>query len=335
MVANPCLKTGFSRLRVVETPIALPAALAQLGADLRAAGWELGVEVVEEGLRDEVIPALARLGRTAQLGELPTFVAELGRQLRQPEAERRLSPPLAAIAREHARTREELGFAPRDVVTEFLLLRRVLWRFVAARAEGVDVFELELRVNDMIDRVVAESVSAYVERAMTDLADQARRDPLTSLLNHQAFSEALDDEVERAARYDHGLTLVFFDVDHFKEVNDTLGHIEGDRVLRRVADVASTNLRSSDLAGRMGGDEFAVLLLQTDKHGGDRFLQRFRRGLDELRAKGDLPEGFSVSAGCAHFPTEAGTPEGLLRLSDHRQYASKRAASVERLEQTG
>jgi diguanylate cyclase (GGDEF)-like protein len=319
----------------VETTTALPAALTSLGADVRANGWELGVEIVEEGLRDEAIPALARLGRTAQLGELPTFVAELGRLLQQPSPERHLPPALAAIAREHAQAREELGFSPRDVVTEFLIMRRVVWRFAAVRAEGVDVFELELRVNDMIDRVVAESVSAYVERAMTELTEQTRRDPLTSLLNHQAFSEAVVSEVERAARYDAGLTLVFFDVDHFKAVNDTYGHVEGDRVLRRVADVASGTLRASDLAGRMGGDEFAVVLLQTDKHGGDRFLQRFRQGLDALRENGDVPEGFDVSAGCAHYPSEAGTAEGLLRLADHRQYAMKRQKSGERLEETG
>lgn len=308
----------------MDASIALPAALAQLGAEIRAAGWELGIEVVDEGLRDDVIPALARLGRTGQLGELPTFVAELGRQLQQPDHGRRLPAPLAAIARDHALVREELGFAPRDVVTEFLLLRRVLWRFVAARAEGIDLFELELRVNETIDRVVAESVSAYVERSLTQVAEQARRDPLTWVLSQQAFSEALAAEVERATRYDHGLTLVCFDVDHFKEVNDTAGHIEADRVLRRLADVATATLRSSDLAGRTGGDEFAVLLLQTDKHGGERFLQRLRR---------DLPGGVAISAGCAHFPSEAGTPEGLLRLADHRQDAAKRATSVERLEE--
>jgi diguanylate cyclase (GGDEF)-like protein len=313
----------------VETPTAVSEGLVQLGADVRANGWELGVAVVEQGLRDDVIPALARLGRTAQLGELPTFVAELGRQLQQPVPERRLTPPLAAIARDHARTREELGFAPRDIVTEFLLMRRVVWSFAAERAEGVDLFDLERRVNDMIDRVVAECVAAFVDRAMMELTEQTRRDPLTSLLNHQAFSEALVAEIERAARYDHGLSLVFFDVDRFKDVNDTLGHIEGDRVLRRVADIASATLRSSDLAGRMGGDEFAVLLLQTDNHGFDRFMNRFRESVAALRAKGDLPRDFDVSAGFAHFPSDSTTAEGLLRIADHRQYAAKRGKSVE------
>jgi diguanylate cyclase (GGDEF)-like protein len=313
---------------VETTSLAVPEAMVHLGADVRAHGWELAVEVVELGLRDDVVPALARLGRTAQLGELPTFAAELGRQLQQPVPERRLSPPLAAIARGHARTREELGFSPRDVVTEFLLLRRVVWTFVASRAEGVDLFELGLRVNDMIDRISAECVAAFVDRAMSELTEQARRDPLTSLLNHQAFSEALVSEVERSARYDHGLTLVFFDVDDFKGVNDELGHIEGDRVLRRVADIASSTLRSSDLVGRMGGDEFAVLLLQTGNHGFDRFMDRFRRGLASLREKGDLPEGFDVTAGYAHFPSDGTTAEGLLRIADQRLRVGERSQVV-------
>src|SRR5437899_5456383 len=112
----------------METPIAPPA---PLGAAIRADGWELAAEVVAEGLSDDVIPPLARLGKTLQLGELPTFVAELGRSLQQ-GAGPRLSSSLAAIAREHARIREQLGYTPRDVVTEFLLLRRVLWRFLAS-----------------------------------------------------------------------------------------------------------------------------------------------------------------------------------------------------------
>src|SRR4051812_21783605 len=149
---------------------------------------------------------------------------------------------------------------------EFLLLRRVVWRYVASdasRVDGVDLFDVEYRLNETIDRVIVECVAAYFDRATSDLAEQARRDPLTTLLNHQAFGDALQAELERAGRYDGGLTLVFFDVDRFKQVNDTYGHVEGDRILRRVADAAASTLRTSDLAGRMGGDEFAVVLLET------------------------------------------------------------------------
>jgi diguanylate cyclase (GGDEF)-like protein len=308
----------------------VPSALTALGGELRANGWELALEVVEEGLRDDVIPSLSRLGRVAQLGDMPTFIAELGREVETPMPERmRVGGPLATIARDHARGREALGFAPREVVTEFLLLRRVLWRFVATHiAEPVsgDVFEIERRLNDTIDRLVVECVVAYFDRATAELAEQARRDPLTGLLNHQAFTDVLAGEVDRAGRYGHGLTLVFLDLDRFKDVNDTLGHMAGDRVLNRIGTLASSILRGSDVAGRMGGDEFAVLLLETGTRGGDRFLRRFRAGLAELQASGEVPAGLGFSAGCANYPEEAPSGSELLRLADQRQYEVKKKA---------
>lgn len=307
----------------------VPASVSELGAELRRSGWDLALEVIHEGLRDDVIPSLARLGTVAQLGDMPTFIAELGREVQVPTPDRmRIGGPLAAIARDHARNREALGFAPREVVTEFLLLRRVLWRFVEERApqlENVHVIEVERRINDTIDRLVIECVVAYFDRATAQLAEQARRDPLTGLLNHQAFSDVLELEVDRARRYDHGLTLVFLDLNDFKDVNDTYGHVEGDRVLHRVGSVAMSMLRGSDVAGRMGGDEFAVLLLEADKHAADRFLRRFQAGLAELIARNELPGGFSFSAGAAHYPTEAEDCDGLLRLADSRQYEAKRS----------
>ena len=307
----------------------LPGALCALGADLRAHGWELALEVVEEGLAEDVIPSLVRLGRVAQLGDMPTFISELGREVETPMPGRmRVGGPLAAIARDHARQREALGFAPREVVTEFLLLRRVLWRYVAEHLVGLesnDVIEIERRINDTIDRLVVECVVAYFDRATGELAEQARRDPLTGLLNHQAFSDVLELELERAQRYDHGLTLVFFDLDRFKEINDTHGHMEGDRVLHRVGKLALSVLRGSDVAGRMGGDEFAVLLLEADSRAGERFLRRVAAGISELKERGELPDEFELSAGAAHYPSDAREADVLLRLADSRQYEVKRA----------
>jgi diguanylate cyclase (GGDEF)-like protein len=314
---------------VQNVVVALPGALSALGSELSANGWELALEVIEEGLTDDVVPSLVRLGRVSQFGDMPTFITELGREVERPMPERmRVGGPLAAIARDHARQREALGFAPREVVMEFLLLRRVLWRFVAGHLTGLesgDVIEIERRINDTIDRIVVECVVAYFDRATSELADQARRDPLTGLLNHQAFSDVLALEVERARRYDHGLTIVFFDLDRFKEINDTLGHMEGDRVLHRIGTLASSMLRGSDVAGRMGGDEFAVLLLETDRHAGERFRRRLGEGVAEMAVRHELPGGFALSAGCAHFPTDAAEPDALLRLADADQYEAKRA----------
>jgi diguanylate cyclase (GGDEF)-like protein len=300
-------------------------ALARLAEEMTAAAWALALEVVEEGLRDDQIPSLERLGREGQLGDIPTFITELAGELRDPQPGRvRRGSQLAALVRDHARVREELGFAPREIVTEFLVLRRVLWRFVGRRTSALgtdDVLVLERRLNDTIDRLVTECVVAYFDRATLELADQARRDPLTRLLNHQAFSDELEAELDRAKRYGHGLTLVVFDIDEFKAINDTYGHPEGDRVLREIARLLQEGRRGSDLAGRMGGDEFAVALIQSDAGAGDHFVARLQEGI----AAGNLPEGFAVSAGQAHYPSEGETAPELFRVADGRLYEAKRA----------
>ena len=307
-----------------------PAEFGQLADEIQSNAWDLAVAVVEEGLRDEIIPSLTRLERRAQLGDMPTFIVELGRELADPRPERfRRGSPLAAQAREHAREREALGFAPREIVTELLLLRRVLWRFVSERSTALaagDVLTLERRLNDTIDQLVTECVVAYFDRATLELAYKARHDPLTDLLNHQAFRRELELELARAGRYGHGVTLVFFDFDRFKQVNDTLGHLEGDQVLRTVARLLRESVRGSDVAGRMGGDEFAALLLESDVPAGEAFVARLDEGISELVASGALPAGVAVSAGIAHFPSEATDPDALFRLADTRLYEAKAAS---------
>ena len=307
-------------------------ALEELSAELQASAWDLALAVVDEGAADDQIPSLQRLGRLGQLGDLPTFIAELGRVLADPRSEERVrhGSPLAVQAREHARQREALGFAPREIVTEFLLLRRILWRFVAERAARLgsdDVLAVEQRLNPTIDRLVAECVVAYFDRATSELAHQARHDQLTGLLHHQAFVRELVLELERAARYGHGVALVFLDLDRFKELNDTLGHPAGDRVLQRLGALLRESLRGSDLAGRMGGDEFAAYLVEADEETGARFLERINDRLDELVLAEELPVGCSFSAGLAHFPDEAADADGLFRLADQRLYEAKRASA--------
>jgi diguanylate cyclase (GGDEF)-like protein len=315
----------------VETGSA-DAAVARLAAEIRTNAWELALEFVEEGLHGDAIPSLARLGQIGQLGDVPTFILELSRELGDPQPARmRRGSPLTARVHDHAREREALGFAPREIVTEFLILRRVLWRFVSLRSSGLDADELlvvERRLNDTIDRLVTECVVAYFDRATSELAIQARRDPLTQLLNHQAFSEEVDAELDRAKRYVHGVTLLSFDVDDFKAINDTFGHPEGDRVLRTVASVLTDTLRTSDIAGRMGGDEFAVLLVETDLESGGTFLSRLYDSFSEKVTAGELPAAFGFSPGIAHFPSEGDSADALFRLADKRLYDSKRAKNL-------
>jgi diguanylate cyclase (GGDEF)-like protein len=316
---------------VVSTRASVPA-LEELASAIEATAWDLGIAVVEEGLLDDQIPSLQRLGRLGQLGDMPTFIVELSRELIDPQPERlRRGSPLAAQARDHARQRESLGFAPREVVTELLILRRVLWRFVSERAAQLDredVLTCERRLNDTIDQLVTECVVAYFDRATSELAHEARHDQLTGLLHHQAFVRELELELERAARYGHSVALVFLDLDRFKEINDTHGHQEGDRALQRLAGLLRESLRVSDLAGRMGGDEFTAYLVEADEDAGSRLLARLNDRVDELIASGELPPACTFSAGLATFPQEAPDADALFRLADGRLYEAKRSRAA-------
>lgn len=313
---------------MVSTRESAPA-LEELASAIQATAWDLALAVVDEGLLDDQIPSLQRLGRLGQLGDMPTFIVELSRELINPQPERlRRGSPLAAQARDHARQRESLGFAPREVVTEFLILRRVLWRFVSQRAAELnreDVLTCERRLNDTIDQLVTECVVAYFDRATSELAHEARHDQLTGLLHHQAFVRELELELERSSRYGHSLALVFLDLDGFKKINDTYGHQEGDRALKRLAGLLRESLRASDLAGRMGGDEFTAYLVEADEEAGSRFLARLNDRVDELVAAGELPPACTFSAGLATFPDEASDADTLFRLADGRLYEAKRS----------
>ena len=306
-----------------------PPVLEELAAEIEASAWALALAVIEEGLVDDRIPSLQRLGRLGQLGDMPTFICEVSHELVDPRPERmRPGSPLAAQARAHARQREALGFAPREIVTEFLLLRRVLWAFVARRPGELgheEVLAVEERLNATVDRLVTECVVAYFDRAISEFAHRARHDQLTGLLHHQAFVGEFELELERATRYGHGVSLVFLDLDSFKAINDTLGHPAGDRVLQRLGTLLRESLRGSDLAGRMGGDEFAAYLVESDEEAGPRLVARLNDRVDELVANGELPVRCAFSAGFAHFPDEAGDADALFRLADRRLYESKRA----------
>jgi diguanylate cyclase (GGDEF)-like protein len=309
-------------------PVAAPTSrsLAGLAEEIRSGAWELALAVVDEGLLDDTIPPLARLGRVGQLGDMPTFIAELAAHVAQPKPERlERGSALAAIVRDHAREREALGFAPRDIVTEFHLLRRVLRRLVRERGAELaaeDVLTLEERLDDVVDSLVTECVAAYFDRATSELSYRARHDPLTDLLNHAAFTRELEHELDRADRYDSGLTLVFFDLDDFKRINDTRGHQAGDEALRRVAQLLRSELRRSDLAGRMGGDEFAACLVESDVESAAAFLARLRGRLAE---SGDPGAPVSISAGVAHYPDDGHDAHTLFGVADVRLYEAKRA----------
>ena len=149
----------------------------------------------------------------------------------------------------------------------------------------------------------------------------ASRDPLTELYNHREFHEAIGRELERCRRHGGGLAVVLFDLDGFKQVNDTRGHAAGDRVLRGVADALAASARESDLAFRVGGDEFALLLPDT---GGRDAIAAAERAAATMT---DVEQRIGVSYGIAEWPHAGPSKDTLLACADMNLYAMKNAMS--------
>lgn len=203
----------------------------------------------------------------------------------------------------------------------------------ADSSEQVDEAAMEAGASDylvkgeisprMLERAIRYSMK--LGEALGELRRLATRDALTGLLNRRAFDALLAEETERAMRLGRPLSLIIFDLDHFKSVNDTHGHPAGDAVLAAVAHTLEAGVRVIDRVARIGGEEFAALLMETDGAGGLETACRLvgaMRGLSVETAGVVLKP--TVSAGVAALPVHANTGEGLLAAADRALYEAKR-----------
>jgi diguanylate cyclase (GGDEF)-like protein len=157
-----------------------------------------------------------------------------------------------------------------------------------------------------------------------ELANQAAHDPLTGLLNHRTLAIRLEQAFATAERYGRPLSYLMLDLDQFKQVNDVFGHEGGDQALQRVAQAIIQAMRKSDVAARYGGDEFAVMLPDTDAYGAFVEAERIRRAVEQIRL--DQPHVLSVSVGTATFPAPCTRSQtDLMRQADQALYAAKTA----------
>lgn len=180
-----------------------------------------------------------------------------------------------------------------------------------------------------VDVMVSVSGVAFVvvvlerrnELLLARLAGEARTDPLTGLLNRRGFDEHAERELAHAGREGRSIALVTFDIDHFKAINDRFGHVVGDRVLVHMARLLADESRRIDVAARLGGEEFAVLMPGSDQAGAVAFAERVRHALAATDHP-DLPE-VRVSAGITVTAKALGV-ETILERGDYALYAAKR-----------
>jgi diguanylate cyclase (GGDEF)-like protein len=195
-----------------------------------------------------------------------------------------------------------------SLIEEFSVSRCVLDDYLASLScdlEGHRV--IWSRVRRSLDEVFSSAVSSFAAVWST----RVRRDVVTGLGDRAAFETVLADEVERAKRYGTSFSLLLFDLDDFKKINDGFGHLEGDRVLSEVARTITDTLRRSDKVYRYGGDEFAAICFG-------------ERGIAAAISRIESRLEVGISSGIACFPADATEGTMLVKIADQRLYECKR-----------
>jgi diguanylate cyclase (GGDEF)-like protein/PAS domain S-box-containing protein len=176
--------------------------------------------------------------------------------------------------------------------------------------------------------IFASQVSVSLENARlyNTIQQLAITDDLTGLYNRRGFAELGRHEIYRARRFNRPLTLIWLDIDHFKEVNDTFGHATGDEVLRKLAETLRTSTRETDLVSRLGGDEFVALLPETTQHDAIQVAERFRQAIKEIAITGPVGTAWiTTSLGVASLTADDNNLDALLERADTAMYAAKKA----------
>jgi len=170
---------------------------------------------------------------------------------------------------------------------------------------------------------VASQVGMMFENAQlySQAVMQAITDGLTGLYNHRHFHERLDQEISRNTRFGTVFSLIMLDIDHFKNFNDSYGHLAGDEVLRKVAECVRTSIRTMDMAFRYGGEEFTIILPETLLNDAKIVAERIRKSIEARAGSGDNP--ITASFGVACWPMDGMTNEEIISVADAAMYKAK------------
>ncbi len=205
-----------------------------------------------------------------------------------------------------------------------------LRRVTAFDAGADDYLTLQTPMAELAARLGSALRRQRRQRQLRTSRDRAMlvavTDPLTGLYNRAYFHEALGVEFRRAQRYKHPMSLVLLDLDHFKQVNDTLGHSAGDEALREVSARLRRTARSTDVVARHGGEEFAMILPETDLEQGQIAAERFRAAVEGATVHGARGGSrvLTISVGVGCFPVHATNAAELIELTDAALYTAKR-----------
>lgn len=170
-------------------------------------------------------------------------------------------------------------------------------------------------------------LAGEIKLMLEKLEHHSMHDPLTELHNRRYFNAILSYEVSRSERHKHTFCLLMIDLDDFKKINDTYGHFSGDEMLKQFADLLLLRLRKNDVIARIGGDEFSVLLTETNSENGKKTAQELAEKISVNIFRDSQGHNFhcSVSIGIANYPRDAQSLEKLKTCADEALYAAKNA----------
>ncbi|MDY6967554.1 MAG: GGDEF domain-containing protein [Spirochaetota bacterium] len=180
-------------------------------------------------------------------------------------------------------------------------------------------------LNEVKDQNVKDQIfdlKSFLNTAKEKMNIIANKDKLTKLYNRRYFDEILQNEIERARRYQHGLCLIMIDIDHFKKFNDTYGHQKGDEVLAAVALIITENTRKNDIIARYGGEEIVIILPETPVQNASIVAEKIRQSVQNDSLKRVNVE-VTVSLGVSFYSDRIDTSEKLLKAADDALYAAK------------
>lgn len=306
-------------------------------AELVAAGAE--PEIVFAAITEEIrvllgasVAAVARFDHTTKTGVIVGGSADNSFELVGTTFELHEGTAAAQVFRTREPTRiEALDLPPSDPLTPTverfalaagvaapILVADEVWGILGAAGPHPQVPDgAELRLARFAHLA---SLAITNLRTLASLAHRAATDPLTGIANRRTFHERLDSEVARACRYGRDLSVLLLDVDHFKAINDTHGHPVGDLVITELARRLAAEARGSELVARIGGDEFAWLLPESDHRGAASALERVRRAIEGTPFLG--VGAVTLSAGIASTST-AGDAQHLMQAADRALYRAK------------